>query len=174
MLAVWVRNQDWWVFISEKTPWQFTICLFVEFWRFLNFQLELRLENRLATSRRRIWSRRNNRSPTASRCWYITLDPIYYVLSCGHWSVMAYARVNSICNTLFLLPFFLFIPETPVQKRCQVVSLFQAVSGFSNRIIFCGLKEYYLDTKDTENLPISWSFLCISSVTKQNKRPYCV
>ena len=59
-----------------------------------------------------------------------------------NWSVMAYARVNSICNTLFLLPSFLFIPETPVQKRCQVVSLFQAVSDFSNRIIFCGLKEY--------------------------------
>ena len=34
----------------EKQRDNFTVCLFVKFWRFLHFRLERRLENRLATS----------------------------------------------------------------------------------------------------------------------------
>ena len=47
MLAVWRRNQDWWLFISGKTTWQFYglfIC------QVLHFRSEHQLGNRLATS----------------------------------------------------------------------------------------------------------------------------
>ena len=54
MLEVWVRNQDWWVCISEKTAWQFNICLLVEFGVFCDIDRNIDYKNRLATSPRRM------------------------------------------------------------------------------------------------------------------------
>ena len=52
----------------------FTFCLLIEFWRFLNFRSEPRLERRPATSEGAMQNLRNNRSPANSCGWYITLE----------------------------------------------------------------------------------------------------